>query len=82
MTPTLDTALLMCGSPEWGRATSSTVGADLGRTSDSRVDAWCEVILPRNKVKGQITECYFYWTLSIHIFTSKNIGEQQKSTKT
>ena len=39
MTPKLDTALLMCGSPEQGRATSSRAGADLGRTSDSRVDA-------------------------------------------
>ena len=38
MTPTLDVALLMCGSPERGRATSSRAGADLGRTSDSRVD--------------------------------------------
>ena len=39
MTPTFDAALLMCGSPEQGRATSSRAGADLGRTSDSRVDA-------------------------------------------
>ena len=39
MTPTLDAALLICGSPELGRATSSRAGADLGRTSDSRVDA-------------------------------------------
>ena len=39
MTPTLDVALLMCGSPGCGRTTSSRVGADLGRTSDSRVDA-------------------------------------------
>ena len=30
MTPTLDAALLMCGSPERGRATSSRAGADLG----------------------------------------------------
>ena len=29
MTPTLDAALLMCGSPEWGKATSSRAGADL-----------------------------------------------------
>ena len=35
MTPTLDAALLMCGSPEGGRATSSRAGADLGRTLDS-----------------------------------------------
>ena len=34
-TPTLDAALLMCGSPERGRATSSRAGADLGRKSDS-----------------------------------------------
>ena len=26
---------------------------------------WCEVILPRNKVKGEITERYFYQTLSL-----------------
>ena len=32
MTPTLDAALLMCGSPERGRATSSRAGADLGQT--------------------------------------------------
>ena len=37
MTPTLDTALLMCGSPERGRATSSRAGADLGRASDSKL---------------------------------------------
>ena len=34
MTPTLDAALLMCGSPEQGRTTSSRAGADLGRTSE------------------------------------------------
>ena len=33
MTPTLDAALLICGSPGRGRTTSSRVGADLGRTS-------------------------------------------------
>ena len=37
MTPTLDAALLMCGSPERGRATSSRAGADLGQSSDIRV---------------------------------------------
>ena len=39
MTPTLDAALLMCGSPGQGRTTSSKAGADLGRMLDSRVDA-------------------------------------------
>ena len=27
---------------------------------------WCRVILPRNNIKGEITEHYFYRTLSIH----------------
>ena len=39
MTPTLEVALLICGSPERGRTTSSRAGDDLGRTLDSRVDA-------------------------------------------
>ena len=37
MTPTLDAALLICGSPGRGRTTSSRAGTDLGRTLDSRV---------------------------------------------
>ena len=39
MTPALDAALLMCGSPGRGRTISSRAGADLSGTSDSRVDA-------------------------------------------
>ena len=28
---------------------------------------WCEVILPRSRIMGVITECYFYQSLSINL---------------
>ena len=42
-------------------------------------DGWkmrCELILPRNEMRGEITECYFYQTLSV-----SNIGESGSDSR-
>ena len=36
-------------------------------TCDGR-KMWYEVFSPRNEIKGEIDECYFYQTLSIYVY--------------
>ena len=43
---------------------------------------WCEVILLRNKVKGEITEGYLYQTLSTYNFIHpSNTGANQSKSE-